>query len=166
MQNQSPKARNFYSRVLIHARFQSQTGFLLTTRKIIFHFFLSVQFTILPIVSLIFFDMTFYCNYSCSKLFVIEHNGSFIQSTLSFHGISLPSCFVRNGKCEKLFIKINFLLPTYFTSTDTHTHKYRDTHCTCSYQAKKPKTFINLLYPYIELLRCFFFVKTKRRVEK
>lgn len=91
-------------------------------KKKIFHFFLSAQFTVLPIVSLIFFDMTFSWDYSSSKLFVVEHNGSFIQSTLSFHGISLSGCFVRNGKCEKLFIKIILSAPTCFSSADTHMH--------------------------------------------
>lgn len=56
------------------------------------------------------------------NFFVIEHNGSFIQSTLSFHGISLSGCFVRNGKCEKLFIKIILSVPTCFSSRDWHTH--------------------------------------------
>lgn len=143
----------------MHARFWCQTRFLLTIRKIIFHFFLSVQFTILPIVSLIFFDMTFYCNYSYSKLFVIEHNGSFIQSTLSFHGISFSGCFVRNGKCEKLFIKIIFLIPTCFSFTDTHTHINTETCIVLAViKLKKLKTFINLLYPYTEGFFTMFFL--------
>lgn len=104
----------------------SQSCLLLTTTKTIFHFFLSIQFTFLPIVSFTFFDMTFSCDYSYSKLFVTEHNGSFIQSSLSFHGVSLSGCFVKNCKCEKLFIKIILSVPTSFSSTDTHTHTHTD----------------------------------------
>lgn len=101
---------------------------LLATRKILFHFFLSIQFTILPIVSLTFFHVAFSCDYSYFKLFLTEHNGSFIQSTLSFHGVSLSGCFVKNCKWEKLFIKIILSVATSFSATNTHTHTHIQSH--------------------------------------
>lgn len=103
-------------------------------------------------MSLTLSDVTSSCDYSYSKLFVTAHNGSFIQSTLSSHGVPLSGCFVRNCKCEKLVIKI------ILSVLQIHTHTYRVMRCTCSYWAKKG-AFRSLLYPYTETLKafCIFF---------
>lgn len=138
---------------------------LLTTRNIIFHFFLSIQFTVLPIVTVIFFDMTFSCDYSFSLLSVTEHNGSFIQSSLSYLWCFF-GCFVKNWKCEKLFIKIIFSVPTSFSSTDTHT-QYHALYLQLSSQKINLQKSAVSLHKDIKLFAFFFpLVKIKSKQER
>lgn len=94
---------------------------LLTTRNIIFHFFLSIQFTILPIVTVTF--LTWLSSVTILTLyFLLLNTMEALFSPVSLIcGVSLSGCFVKNWKCEKLFIKIIFSVPTSFSSTDTHT---------------------------------------------